>query len=179
MENITPAELRRLIMFEEGKYYWRFRSSEYFSNEISANAWNAKNAGKETLICDTGIGYLRARILGKSYLAHRVIWAYHYGEWPSDQIDHINHDRSDNRIENLRVVSQMVNAKNQKRSKRNKSGFTGVHWCAAKRRWRATIKVGNRYLYLCTTRDKNKAIKARKAAEQKYNFHTNHGAIGA
>lgn len=175
MDNIPPAELRRLIKFENGKYYWRVRPPEYFSSLPSANAWNAKNAGKETLITDNGIGYSHSTIFGKTYLAHRVIWAFHYGEWPDEQIDHINHDRKDNRIENLRLAPHAENMKNLKLDKRNKSGTTGVCWKADKNKWRATIKVGDKHLHLITTTDKGKAIEARKAAEKKYGYHENHG----
>lgn len=178
MDIIPPAELRRLIRFENGKYYWRTRPPEYFSSLPSANAWNAKNAGKETLINQHTEGYLSARILGRSYLAHRVIWAFHHGEWPSEQIDHINHNRKDNRIENLRLAPHDENMKNLKRNKRNKSGATGVCWKADKKKWRATIKVGDKHLHLITTIDKDKAIEARKIAEKKYGYHKNHGAIG-
>jgi len=70
MDNIPPAELRRLIKFENGKYYWRVRPPEYFSSLPSANAWNAKNAGKENLI--PALREARQKI-AKTYTVERAL----------------------------------------------------------------------------------------------------------
>ena len=55
-------------------------------------------------------GYRRVNIGGVSYTEHRVIWLHVYGEWPDGEVDHINHDRADNRLANLRVLSRQENA---------------------------------------------------------------------
>lgn len=65
-------------------------------------------------------GYVRVYHRGQLYMAHRVAWALHYGNWPEYTIDHINRDPSDNRIENLRDVPQFVN--NTNKSKYQKRG---------------------------------------------------------
>jgi len=62
-------------------------------------------------------GYVRLQTKGKSYFAHRVIWLLHTGQWPVGQVDHINRNRSDNRIANLRDVSVAENARNKKSNK--------------------------------------------------------------
>lgn len=72
-------------------------------------------------------GYVRTGLLGEMYLNHRIIWCLHHGSIdPEKRIDHINGDRADNNIRNLRLVSQLVNIRNQKLRRTNTSGVTGV-----------------------------------------------------
>lgn len=73
-------------------------------------------------------GYRQGRLEGKFYLEHRLIWLYFKGRMPINQIDHINGDRLDNRIENLREVTRECNLLNQKIRKTNTSGVTGVSY---------------------------------------------------
>lgn len=88
-------------------------------------------------------GYLRLCIHGERYLAHRVAWLYVHGQWPAADIDHINGDRLDNRMCNLRLATHSQNQQNRKRaSSTNKSsGVMGVGWDKSKNRWRAEICV--------------------------------------
>lgn len=88
-----------------------------------------------------GQGYLAFGVAKGSYKAHRVAWLYVYGVWPDKQIDHINGDRSDNRICNLRLATNTQNQRNAKRRKDNKSGYKGVHWCSTSEKWVASIRV--------------------------------------
>jgi len=71
-------------------------------------------------------GYLRTEYKGITYGVHRLIWLWVYGEWPNDQIDHINRDVRDNRIKNLRDVNCSTNCLNQRIPKNNTSGVKGV-----------------------------------------------------
>ena len=72
-------------------------------------------------------GYIQIRIWPKRFLAHRVAWFLHFGQWPSGLIDHINGDPLDNRIANLRSVDSRTNNQNRRRAlKNNLSGFLGV-----------------------------------------------------
>lgn len=101
---MTPFELRQLVEYdpETGSLIWKQRDG---------NArLNSKLAGKPAF-AQLSDGYLTGRIKGKNYKAHRIAWAVAYGEWPQGQIDHINGDRSDNRLPNLRVVSNSENGK--------------------------------------------------------------------
>lgn len=93
-------------------------------------------------------GYLVAFFNGKIYKVHRLIWAIVHGEFPKGQIDHINGNRSDNRLCNLRVVTQQQNAHNKQRDKRNKSGFTGVCWNKKASKWQAAISVNSKTIYI-------------------------------
>ena len=120
-------------------------------------------------------GYLQIYVYARVYLAHRLAWLYAYGEWPKDQIDHINHDKLDNRIINLREATTQDNQKNKSLSERNKSGIHGVKWYADIKKWRVQIGVDKKQLYLGCFDDKFEAACARKSAERKYGYHDNHG----
>jgi hypothetical protein len=96
-------------------------------------------AGTETGLCNNGKGY---RVIGwcnRIHVAHRMAWAIYYGEWPAQDIDHINGDRADNRICNLRLATRGENMQNAKTPVHNSSGHRGVHWHAGAKKWRAVI----------------------------------------
>ena len=114
------------------------------------------------------IGYLLIGIQGKSYLAHRLAWLFVHGEWPKDQIDHINRDRTDNRICNLREATIKQNQRNLSKSCNNTSGVPGVHWRSDRAKWWALIESDGQKHYLGMFNTKEEAIAARKAGELKY-----------
>lgn len=115
-------------------------------------------------------GYIQIGIHGKRYTGHRLAWFFVHGEWP-EEIDHINQDRSDNRLRNLRNVSHSENLRNQKRHKSNKSGVMGVTWQKSKSKWRVRAgKVdGGMHDDLLT------AVSVRKRLEREQGYHPNHG----
>lgn len=179
---LTPEELRKILEYNPatGKLFWRERSVEFFNDgkqsaQHNCAAWNGRFANKEAFTADHNEGYRQGRIFSRVYLAHRVIWAMVYGEWPEEQIDHINGVRDDNRIENLRAVTNQENGKNKKLSKNNTSGVIGVYWYKPTRKWRAEIKINNRRVHLGLFTKKDDAIAARKAAEAEHGYHPNHG----
>jgi hypothetical protein len=93
----------------------------------------------------TNHGYRRIMLDGTKYLAHRLAWYIAYGAMPAGQIDHINGNRADNRLKNLRDVSQSVNQQNQRRAQIGSgSGLLGVHYYKARGKWQAHITVGGR-----------------------------------
>ena len=117
--------------------------------------------------------YRNITFFDKEYGAHRIAWMYLYGEFPKEDIDHINGDGLDNRLCNLRAVSRADNLKNKRVYKNNKSGVMGVSLRGGK--WRARIKLNGLEQCLGSYASKAEAIKARKAAEQEHGFHENHG----
>lgn len=119
--------------------------------------------------------YLCGRTGGKTYYAHRIIWKWLYGDEPKF-IDHINQNRQDNRVENLRAVSKSENCRNTSIGKRNTSGHLGVQWDTRRKCWRAEIKVNKKNIHLGRFTTKEEAVQARKTAEREHGFHPNHGS---
>jgi hypothetical protein len=94
--------------------------------------------------CPDGKGYLTVRICTKLFFVHRVAWALVNGRWPENDIDHINGDGFDNRIQNLRSATKSQNLCNQKLSSRNKSGVKGVWWATRQKKWKARVIVNKK-----------------------------------
>ncbi len=120
-------------------------------------------------------GYRVIKIKNKLYKAHRLAWLFIYGRMPIGQIDHINHNRDDNRIENLRVVNNQENQKNRLINKNNKSGVNGVFWNKLSNKWQARIRVNSKAIHLGLFSTLDEAIEVREQANIKYGFHQNHG----
>lgn len=99
----------------------------------------------------------------KKYYVHRIVWFMHYGYMP-EQIDHINRNPLDNRIENLRECNQSQNNWNQKIKITNKSGHKGISWYSREERWVAKISVFGKCHIVGYFLDKEDALKAIKKA---------------
>ena len=84
-------------------------------------------------------GYSRIGIDRTRYLEHRLAWLMTHGEWPDTEIDHINGNRSDNRISNLRKATTPQQRHNMKKTCRNTSGVKGVYWDKKNKKWAADI----------------------------------------
>ena len=132
------------------------------------------NSGKKAGCTHKSSGYRHIKINSVTYQAHRIAWCYMNCDTPMS-IDHINGDKSDNRIENLRVVTDSENQKNQKKYRTNNSGFTGVHWHSFSNKWRADITVNRKKKTIGYFDCKQDAIAARKIASVENGFHANHG----
>lgn len=120
-------------------------------------------------------GYRSTGILKYQFLSHRIVWALHYGEWPQMQMDHINGVRSDNRLQNLRLVTLQENNMNLARRCDNKSGYTGVYFDKAARCWVARITKNGKTYGVGRFETADEAGAARKEAERRFGFHENHG----
>lgn len=120
-------------------------------------------------------GHLAITFNGVNQYVHRVIYTMHFGDIPEGyDIDHINGDPSDNRLENLRAVPHRINRRNSKKNSNNTSGHTGVYPHGKK--WVAKIKVDHKSKHLGVFTNIDDAILARKKAEETYGFHNNHGS---
>jgi hypothetical protein len=120
-------------------------------------------------------GYLQANVLGIPRLVHRLIFMYTNGEFPVNDVDHINGNRLDNRWVNLRLVDRQENLKNLGVRRDNTSGVMGVSWSANRNKWHSYIHLDGTRLNIGHFDSKDDAIKARQFAEIKHGFHTNHG----
>jgi len=123
--------------------------------------WNRKPGDKPG--SKTPQGYWCIGVGGKPYLAHRLAWFYMHKEWPAGDVDHINRNRLDNRISNLRVVTRSVNAHNS--PSRGKSGVKGVSFKKRDKVWAAYITVNYKTQHLGSFKNFADAVAARKAAE--------------
>ena len=118
--------------------------------------------------CPDGDGYLRIKLQSRRYKAHRLAWLHFHGVWPKDQLDHINRNRSDNRIANLREATNKQNQQNTGKRSDNKSGHPGVSWYKPYSKWRAQIMHNQKQIHLGYFSILEEAIAARKAAEKLY-----------
>jgi len=103
------------------------------------------------------------------------MWALAYRAWPSKQIDHINGNRTDNSLQNLRLVSNSDNHKNQKMPSTNTSGIVGVRVDKRTGAWVSDIFDAGKRIYVGTFSTKEEAVAARKEAERRLGYHANHG----
>lgn len=172
---LTPEYLRERLRYdaETGKLFWREAGPEHFKLRRTHLAWNTRFAGKEVgaLLAN---GYLYVNLKKQVMLVHRVIWAMVYGYWP-EQVDHINHIRTDNRLCNLREVNVAGNAQNTSLPADNTSGRIGVYWWEDRGVWYAKIQALGKTHHLGYFKDKSGAIAAREEAERRLGFHANHG----
>lgn len=161
-----------------GKLSWKTRPVSHFCSGAqtalhNCNAWNGAYAGKEAFTARSPNGYSTGGLDRVIYRAHRIIWKLVHGVEPED-IDHINGDRADNRLNNLRAVTRSENMRNARLRSNNKSGVVGVHFCLKRKKWIAQIKGGAKQ-YLGAFTSKAGAIAARRRAEREYGYHSNHG----
>ena len=153
------------VDIDAGAFTWKERPG--------IGVWNKKHAGKAA-------GYVRYdgyRIIGLHghyILAHHLVWFLHTKTWPNE-IDHIDGNRLNNRLANLREVSRRENRRNAGRNKNNKSGVTGVHWDKNRQKWVAYIWVDRKFKWLGGYNSKVDAVPRRKTAEVALGFHANHG----
>lgn len=125
------SRLRELLKYDPatGVFTWRERRGPRVAGAQAGSVKNAK-------------GYRYIRLDGALHFEHRLAWLYETGEWPAEEIDHINGDASDNRIENLREATRGQNAQNLAMSPKNTSGYRGVCWDPVNGKWCAQIHAG-------------------------------------
>ncbi len=134
--NITKDRLKEVLSYDEetGVFTWKIDKSRVKAGDIAG--------------CRTPKGYITIKIDQEYDYAHRLAWLYVYGEWPNKWIDHINLDKSDNRISNLREATSSQNFANSKLKINNTSGHKGVHWNSLRNSWQASIRMGGSKVYL-------------------------------
>lgn len=173
---LTPEYLRVLFDYDEhtGVFIRRTQSPDSYYGEHACRMLNARDAGKPVGTEDS-FGYLKTQILGHKFLLHRLAWRWTTGEWPTDEIDHIDGDPANNAAANLRAVPHAQNVRNAARRSDNLSGVTGVWWDARANKWLSYLRYNKKLLRLGQYADFNTAVEARKQAEEIYGFHENHG----
>lgn len=165
---VTQKRLKELVNYceETGEFTWLHSSGRAVEGQKAGYLRPPK--GNKT-------PYLVIGIDGNRYFAHRLAWLYMTGEMPAHQIDHINGIGNDNRWENLRHVTNAENCKNMALGRKSASGARGVRRSRNGNRWEATIGVNYKLVWIGSFGTREEAIRARKAAEEAYGFHRNHG----
>lgn len=154
---VTQERLKELLAYnpETGIFTWRVnRTGTAKASSIAGRVSNR--------------GYLQIKIDGKLYSAHRLAWLYTHGEFPPDQLDHINRIRADNRISNLRIATGAENSQNYSKRNDNSSGVIGVDWHKQSGKWQARIRLNNCRMSLGLYDTIEEAAAVRAAAKAKY-----------
>jgi len=177
---ITQSELKEILHYdpETGIFTWKERPSSMFNMDRICKSWNSrysKTAAGTIQECYTGKKYIDIRIFSKHNYAHRLAYLYMIGEYPENQIDHINGNGLDNRWKNIRPVTAAENNKNMRLGVRNTSGVLGVTWCKAYDKWRVQIRANGVTTHVGYFDNIDDAISARKEADKLYGYHSNHG----
>ena len=149
---LDSSRLKQVLSYEPGSgtFFWLPRSESEFSSLRAARAWAARYEGKRAGHLAAS-GYRSIRIDYRAHWEHRLAWLYVHGSWPILTIDHLNGDRCDNRISNLRDVAAVVNAENLRHSVRGASGLPlGVFFNARKneRPYSASLRISGRSKHL-------------------------------
>jgi hypothetical protein len=170
-KRLTQTTAHQLLDFrpDTGQFFWKPRARHWFKNDRSFRSWNTRWAGKEALRCVDTHGYSHGKILNELHLAHRVAWVWVHGTHP-EIIDHLNHDRRDNRLCNLQAGTGLSNARNKSLSGNNASGHVGIY----ENDFSFVVMIQGRYLGSFDTYEQ--AAAARRAAQVAAGFPDTHGA---
>lgn len=160
-----------------GKLFWLERHQGHFmsSNPGRCKSWNTQHAGREAFTATGHDGYKLGLILRRRERAHRLAWLLFHKKWPDHLIDHIDGDKSNNRIKNLRDVPMSVNLKNASRNIRNTSGVNGVSWDKRGKKWYAQITVNGKRINLGLHDTIESASAARAEVNAAHSFTARHG----
>ena len=164
---LTFERANELLHYEpsSGKLFWKKTTT------------NRVKVGDEAGSFCASTGYINVFIDGRGYTLHRIAILLTTGVYDKTvQVDHIDHDRGNNRLSNLRTVSHAENMRNQSLRSTNKTGVTGVSYTTRDRRWVAQIYIDKKNTNLGYFKTLEEAAAVRKAAEIRYGYHPNHGS---
>lgn len=157
------------------------KSLLFYNNTSGHFTWSKCKRGNQIRVGDRAghiskaHGYETIKINGRNYKSHRLVFLYVDGRMPDGEVDHINQNRSDNRLENLRIVTTQDNLKNKGIMKNNSSGYNGIIWEKERDKFRVRISVNKKNVHIGRFKCLVDAVTARIKANIKYGFHENHG----
>lgn len=162
---LTQARLKELLHYDplSGLFTWLVVRGGKHVGDVAGSVCRAR--GKD---------YRRIRLDDELIMAHRLAWLYVHGEWPEDELDHEDGDGLNNRISNLRPADRLQNNKNASLRKDNRTGVPGVYEMQPGR-FQVTIKHRGQTHYLGRFGDVPAAAAVKKAAEQQFQYHPQHG----
>ncbi len=152
---MNQIKVKNLFDYHDGELYWKIKPSHrvFIGDKVGSLNTN---------------GYLRTKIKGKDYKIHRLIFLLHHGYLP-EFIDHIDNNKTNNRVENLREVTRSENQRNRKLGKDNKSGHKNVAWHKSSQKWRVCIRAYPKSIYIGSFDDLELADLV--AHEARYKYH--------
>jgi hypothetical protein len=117
-------------------------TGNFLCKKVPVTSKNGKLAEGQVAGTANKDGYRRITIKRKSYLVHRICWLLYYGKWPAKQLDHIDGNKQNNRIDNLREADGKQNSQNTlgKKSNKTTSRYKGVYWNKTNKTWIAAIQ---------------------------------------
>ena len=160
MSNVKEHPLQHVI-----KDRYTYKDGHLFHNHTRGRSIKGNKAG--------GLhhtGYINVSVLGRLYRGHRLIWIYHNAENPIDDIDHIDGNKANNKIENLRVLSRSQNLHNKPNVlPRYKGRCVGVCWIPARNNWKVSICINYNVIVIENAEtDYFEGCCKRKSAEARY-----------
>ena len=147
MVNLAYVKSQLDYSYETGKFTWKVDGK-------------GRKRGHEAGCLSNQTGYVLIGLKGRLYLAHRLAWWHFYEEEPGRYLDHIDRNRSNNSIINLRQVTHQQNMANSTARSTSSSGIKGVSWCSSTKKWRATITVDGKQRSLGRHKNLDDAAKA-------------------
>lgn len=169
MSKIVKADYKKLHC---GDISWIFDFLKYNKNTgifIWKKTFSDKKIINKKAGCDNGIGYIKITIGRKRFYAHRLAWYFVHKKWPKGTIDHINGNRSDNRIKNLRDVSHRQNCLNAKVHRNGR--LAGASYHASKQIWTSSYYEKGKKIFIGRFKTEKEAHKAYfNVVGRKYEF---------
>jgi hypothetical protein len=156
---LTQERLKQLLHYNEG-------SGEFFWALSRRGVKAGKKAGTKH-----HTGYIAIKIDYEFYLAHRLAWMWSHGEFPKSHIDHINRNKFDNRLANLREVTNKQNHENSGIQKNNATGYRGVSWIESTGKYKAYLHHNKKQIYFGCFKTPEKAFAAAQAGRDKFFTH--------
>jgi hypothetical protein len=156
-EKLTQKRLKEVLKYYPGSGIFRWRTRERRKKNIIAG-------------CKNSSGYIMIQIDGERHLAHRLAFLYVHGYLPENQIDHIDRDPGNNKINNLREVSRQCNTRNTGNPITNTYGVKGVYWNKRDNNWYAQVKINGKAKYLGYYKNFDGAVMARYKKEKELNW---------
>lgn len=172
---IDAAVVRTFLSYDprSGDFVWLRRERRHFSCDAQWKNWNDRYPG--TIAGSVNLkGYRAIAVLDHIHKAHRLAWLYVTGAWPTQQIDHINGKRNDNRFANLRDVSGAENSRNRRAGPSSKTGHVGVtqYPYHGAMKYVARVRLYGRLHHLGYFKSIPEAAEARAKGEERLGYQT-------
>ena len=165
---VSREEVVRLLDYDPvtGIFIWKVRTA--ICVKIGAEAGSV-------FVNGNGKPYRRIMIKGRHYYSHRLAWLVLSGQFPDDEIDHVDGNGLNNSAKNLRPATRTENTRNKRKPVNNTTGIVGVYWDKTYSKWAAKICLNGKLKHIGIFDDFADAVAARKEAERMHGFHHRHG----